>query len=39
MCGLIMLENMEKVTKNWRKLHDQELHDLYPSLNVNRVTR
>jgi len=25
-----MLENMEKVTKNWSKLHDQELYDFVP---------
>jgi hypothetical protein len=38
-CGLKEFENIKKVNKDWRKLHDQELYDLYPSPNVNRVTK
>jgi hypothetical protein len=27
----------EEVTKGWRKLHNEELHNLYSSPNINRV--
>jgi hypothetical protein len=29
----------EEVTGDWRKLHDEELHDFYPSTNISRVIR
>jgi hypothetical protein len=27
----------EEVTGDWRKLHDEELHNLYPSLNIRKI--
>jgi TPP-dependent pyruvate/acetoin dehydrogenase alpha subunit len=30
---------MDKVTEEWRKLHNDELNDLYTSLNIIRVIK
>jgi hypothetical protein len=38
-CGLTVFESMKIVTDDWRKLRDHELYELYPSTNVNRVTK
>jgi hypothetical protein len=27
----------DEVTRGWRKLHNEELHDLYSSLNITRI--
>jgi hypothetical protein len=27
----------DEVTRDWRKLHNEELHNLYSSLNINRM--
>jgi hypothetical protein len=29
----------DEVTKEWRKLHNEELNDIYPSPNIVRVIR
>jgi hypothetical protein len=29
----------DEVTEEWRKLHNEQLHDLYPSLDVVRVIK
>ena len=29
----------DEVTRYWRKLHNEELNDLYPSANIARVTK
>ena len=31
--------NVEEVTVEWRKLHNEELNDLYSSTNIIRVTK
>jgi hypothetical protein len=29
----------EEVTSGWRKLHNEELHNLYPSLSISRMLK
>jgi hypothetical protein len=29
----------DEVTGGWRKLHNEELHNLYSSLNITRITK
>jgi hypothetical protein len=29
----------DEVTEEWRKLHNEELHDLYSSANINRTIK
>ena len=48
-CRLLVFENRvlrkifgpkrDKVTAKWRKVHNEELHDLYCSLNIVRVIK
>ena len=33
-CGPVEEEDEEEITRQWRELHDEELHDLYSSPNV-----
>ena len=37
--GRIFRSKKDEVTSEWRKLHDEELHDLYPSPNIIRVIK
>jgi len=37
--GEIFQPRSKEVTREWRKLHDEELYDVYPSLNVIRVVK
>jgi len=39
LCNVPLVTNRDWVTEEWRKLHNEELNDLYYSLNIIRVVR
>jgi hypothetical protein len=36
---VVLIEKRDEVTGEWRKLHNEELHDLYSSPNIMRVIK
>jgi len=39
MISLISGHNREKVTRGWKRLHNEELHNLFPSPNIIRMMK